>query len=278
MPDPRIHVENATFELLNVAASSASELKIRWLITGAMGRVLLLEEVYNLPRGRATEDVDFGVMVENWDHYQALILRICEDGRFHQDGRQTQRLNSEYGSIDLVPFGGVESDENLLRWPPDGDFVMNVAGFREACDDAVPVLVNDTLVVHVVSPVGLLLLKLVAWEDRHTTQPGKDAADIAYVLRHSPTFLGEDTLYKEHFDMVTASGFDLELVAARALGRKLSNLVLEPTSQHVRKLLERELTNGIESKLVREVSESLAPAGEIRAHALLSQVLAGLSD
>ncbi len=264
--------------LLNAVASAASKLEIRWLIAGAMGRVLLLEEVYKLPPGRATQDVDFGVMVESWDHYQALIRRICEDGRFYQDTKLTLRLNSEYGSIDLVPFGGVESDGNLLRWPPDGDFVMNVAGFREACDDAVPVLVNDTLVVHVVSPVGLLLLKLVAWEDRHTTQPGKDAADIAYVLHHGPTLLGEETIYDEHFDMVTATGFDLELAGARGLGRKLSNLVLEPTSQHVRKLLERELTNGIESKLVREVSESLAPAGEIRAHALLSQVLAGLSD
>ncbi len=80
-----------------------------------MGRVLLLEEVYELPPGRATRDVDFGVMVESWDHYQALIRRICEDGRFHQDGKQTQRLNSDYGSIDLVPFGGIEADGNVIR-------------------------------------------------------------------------------------------------------------------------------------------------------------------
>ena len=71
--------------LLNGVAGAASELQIRWLITGAMGRILLLEKVYTLPRGRATEDVDFGVMVKSWDQYQALIQRICEGGRFYQD-------------------------------------------------------------------------------------------------------------------------------------------------------------------------------------------------
>ena len=52
--------------LLSAVSSAASALQIRWLVVGATGRVLLLEEVYGLPRGRATEDVDFGVMVESW--------------------------------------------------------------------------------------------------------------------------------------------------------------------------------------------------------------------
>ena len=278
MADPRVHIETSTFVLLNAVASAASKLQIRWLIMGAMGRVLLLEDVYKLPAGRATQDVDFGVMVESWDHYQALISRICQDRRFSQDTKQTQRVNSEYGSIDLVPFGGVESDGNLLRWPPDGDVEMSVAGFREACDDAIPVLVNDTLVVNVASPIGLLLLKLVAWEDRKITQPGKDAADIAYVLRHGQTLIGEETLYGEYFDMATATGFDLELAAARGLGRKLRDLASRPTGDHVRKVLERELADGIDSKLVREVSRSFVPADESRALALLGEVKAGFYD
>ena len=279
MADHRAHIEDRTFVLLSAVSSAASALQIRWLVVGATGRVLLLEEVYGLPRGRATEDVDFGVMVESWDHYKALVKQICEDQRFYRDNRQTQRLRFfEGGYIDLVPFGGVESDGNVVRWPPDGDFVMSVAGFREACDDAVSVFVNDSLVVPVVSPVGLFLLKLVAWGERHNTQPRKDAADIAYVLRHSPTLLGETNLFEEHFETVEAAGYDLELAAARLLGRKLSNLALPATGKHVRELLDRELTNGIESKLIHEVSESLAPAGEGRALVLLRQVMAGLTE
>jgi len=172
LPDYRARIEDRTFVLLTAVASAASELQIGWLIAGAAGRVLLLEEVYKLPPGRATEDVDYGVMVDSWDHYQALVERICKDERVYKDRKQTQRLHfSDYGIIDLVPFGGVESDGNVIRWPPDGDFVMSVAGFQEAYDNAVQVLVNDTLMVRVVSPVGLLLLKLVAWGERHNIQP-----------------------------------------------------------------------------------------------------------
>lgn len=279
MPDYRVRVEDRTFVLLSAVSSAASALQIRWLVVGATGRVLLLEEVYGLPRGRATEDVDFGVMVESWDHYKALVKQICEDQRFYRDNRQTQRLRfSEGGYIDLVPFGGVESDGNVVRWPPDGDFVMSVAGFREACDDAVPVLVNDTLMAHVVSPVGLILLKLVAWGERHNTQPRKDAADIAYVLRHSSTLLGETNLFEEHFETVESAGYDLGLAAARLMGCKVNIVASVSTGEYVRRLLELELKNGIESILVREVAEALAPNGEDRTHALLSQFMTGLND
>jgi predicted nucleotidyltransferase len=279
LPDYRARIEERIFAILTAVASVASELKIDWLIVGAAGRVLLLEEVYKLPRGRATEDVDYGVMVDSWDHYQAFVERLCKDPRVHKDGKQAQRLRfSDYGIIDLVPFGGVESDGQLIRWPPDGDFVMNVAGFQEAYVNAVQVLVNDTLMVRVVSPVGLLLLKLVAWEDRKISQPGKDATDIAYVLRQGPTLIGEENLYGEYFDTATATGFDLELAAARALGRKLRDLTFCPTGDHVRKILQRELADGIESKLAREVAKSMVPPDETRSFDLLSQVMAGLAE
>ena len=278
MPDLRVQIENRTFELFNAVARAAASLQIRWLITGAMGRVLLLEEVYKLPPGRATQDVDVGVMVESWDHFRALIAVICQDGRFYQDPRQTQRLNSEYGSLDLVPFGGVASDAEVLQWPPDGDFVMSVAGFREACEDSVSVVVNDTLVVQVASPVGLLLLKLLAWEERHIIQPGKDAADIACVLRYGSTLVGEESLYEEYFDLATATGFDLDLAAAGVLGRKLRRLASPSSGEHVQQMLERELTEGIDSRLVREISRSLVPADQGRAFALLSMLRDGLSE
>lgn len=176
------------------------------------------------------------------------------------------------------PDGGVESDGNVIRWPPDGDFVMSVAGFQEAYDNAVQVLVNDTLMVRVVSPVGLLLLKLMAWKDRHDTRPGRDAPDIAYVLRHSPTLIGETNLFEEHFEIVESTGYDLELAGARLLGQKMNIIASQRTRKHVRELLEEELNKDIDSKLVREVAKSSVPAEETRGFELLSQVIAGLAE
>jgi formyltetrahydrofolate synthetase len=58
------------------------------MVTGAGGRILLLEEVYGLPAGRATVDLDFGVMVESWDQYRHLEEKICADPQFSTDPKQ----------------------------------------------------------------------------------------------------------------------------------------------------------------------------------------------
>ena len=155
---------------------------------------------------------------------------------------------------------------------------MSVAGYQEAYDNAVQVLVNDTLMVRVVSPVGLLLLKLVAWKDRHNTQPGKDAADIAYVLHHGSSLFGEKNLFEEHFEIVESAGYDLDLAAARLLGVKMGAIASKSTRRYVSGLLDQELNKEIESKLVREVAKKLVPAEETRTFVLLSQVLAGLAE
>lgn len=123
-------VDAVTFALLNAVAKAAKATDVHWMVTGAWGRVLLLETVYGLPAGRATEDVDFAVMVESWPHYDRLVAGICRDPEFVQDPKQTQRIRyrTEF-YLDLVPFGGVESDTQHIAWPPQGDFVMSVAGF-----------------------------------------------------------------------------------------------------------------------------------------------------
>jgi predicted nucleotidyltransferase len=155
---------------------------------------------------------------------------------------------------------------------------MSVAGFQEAYDNAVQVLINDALMARVASPVGLFLLKLVAWKDRHDSQPGKDAPDIAYVLHHSPTLIGVTNLFEEHFEIVESADYDLDLAAAQLLGRQISAIASQRTRTHVRELLEQELKEEMESKLVREVAKSLVPAGETRIFDLLSQVMAGLAE
>jgi len=58
----------------------------------------------------------------------------------------------------------------------------------------------------------------------------------------------------------------------------MSALASERTRKHVCKLLEQELNNGIESKLVRQVAESLVPAERTRTYELLSQIMIGLAE
>lgn len=38
-------------------------------MVGAMARIILLEKVYGLPVSRASRDIDFAVVVENWKYF-----------------------------------------------------------------------------------------------------------------------------------------------------------------------------------------------------------------
>lgn len=278
MPKSRSHADERTLALLQAVAKAAGELRIEWMVTGAAGRVMLLEGVYGLPHGRATQDVDLGVMVASWEQYRTLVERIRRDKRFQPDPKQRQRLRfRDDGMLDLVPFGEIESGDRTIRWPPDNDFAMSVIGFREAYAEAIAVSL-DGLRVPVVSPVGLALLKLVAWNERHHMQPKKDAADLAYVLRHFSTILTEKVLFGEYFSAVEASGFDVEIAASRVLGHQMARLAAKDTRAYVLRLLDRELKEGTDSKLVREVSEHLAGAGEERGLQLLESLRTGFVE
>lgn len=270
-------VDEAAYNLYAAVAKAAGELDIQWMVTGAAGRVLLLENVYGLPRGKVTEDVDFAVMVEGWDQYLAIVDRICSDKRFTRDKKQRQRICGPGDAyLDLIPFGGVETEEQIIHWPPDSDFTMNVQGFREACADSVSVTVNGTLIVPVVSPVGLVLLKLIAWQDRHQSHPGRDAGDIAYVLRHFSSIETEQRLFEQHYDIVEAAEFDIDLASACVLGRYVRTLASEETRQQLYMLLENELQTGTDSCLVSDIADWLPACGEERTLQVLEQFQAGL--
>ena len=274
----KAHLDARTQKLIVAVAKAAEALRIKWMVTGAAGRVLLLESVYGLPRGRATEDVDLGVMVANWDQYQALVERICQDVDFQPDPKQRQRLRFRNdGLLDLVPFGDIESSSRTIRWPPDNDFAMTVMGFRDAYAESVEVLA-DGIAVRMVDPVGLMLLKLVAWTERHNTQPRKDAADMAYLLRHFSAILTEKVLFDQHFAAVEAVAFDVDLAASRVLGQKMADMAAKDTRTYVLNILDSELKEETDSALVREIAEYLAGVGEDRAYRLLESVRVGFVE
>lgn len=246
------------------------------MVTGATARVLLLENVYGLSTGKATQDVDFAVMVENWDSYDSIVDGICSNPDFRRDPKQHQRIHGPGNTwLDLIPFGGVELRDRTISWPPEYDFTMSVRGFREAYADSIAILVNDRLQVPVVSPVGLLLLKLFAWRDRHVSSPGKDAPDIAYILRHFARIESEERLFDEHLEVLEIVDYDIDLAAAHVLGSRIVSVASNLDCEEVVRLLDEEVRRGTDSTLIFQLADKLNESSE-RTLQWVENLVAGL--
>src|ERR1700730_13223045 len=221
-----------------------------YFLAGATAREVILRHVFGRPAGRRTLDIDFGIAVRDWEHFETLKSALVEAG-FTAHAHAHQRLiypTTPAVIVDLIPFGGVEREDRTIAWPPEEDFVMRVAGFSEAMESSVPVRLAGDLVVRVVSIPALLVLKLFAWLDRK--QEKRDAPDIHTLLKEYGDAGNEDRLYGEALNILEAEGYDVEIAGARLLGGDTAVVVSADRRGRVRDILESDrereaLTNQI---------------------------------
>jgi predicted nucleotidyltransferase len=155
------------------------------LIVGAFARDLHL--VYGTPKikpGRETRDVDFALAVPDWPAFHQLNDHLVASGAFTRSAVRHRLRHLDGLPVDLVPFGAIETVERKIEWPPHGDEVLDVFGFREALGAADEVVLPSNVRARVVSLAALALLKILCWDDRHVTSPRKDAHDLMLVLRN----------------------------------------------------------------------------------------------
>jgi predicted nucleotidyltransferase len=252
-----------------------------YFLAGATAREIMLRHVFGRPPGRRTLDVDLGIAVRDWDHFKLLKAALVEQAGFQPHARMVQRINYPAKPaviVDLIPFGGVETAERTIAWPPEEDIVMRVTGFSDGLASAVAVRLDQNLVIPVVSLPVLLVLKLFAWTDRKHEK--RDAPDIYTLLRQYGDAGNEDRLYGEDMSVLEAEGYDFELAGALLIARDAARLVSADTGKRLREILEsdalmEELTNQIivssprnDSEhvrrcemLIRKLREGFLPAG-----------------
>ncbi len=115
------------------------KLQTRYFLAGATAREVMLRHVFGRPPGRRTLDVDFGIAVRDWDHFN-MLKSSTEQAGFTPHPRKIHRLTHNSTPavvVDLIPFGGVESADRNIAWPPEEDIVMRVAGFSDGLESAV---------------------------------------------------------------------------------------------------------------------------------------------
>ncbi len=187
----------------------------------------MLLHAHNIQIARLTKDIDFAVMVPDWDTFAALRAALIQGGEFaERAGPGTHRLRHKSGlPLDIVPFGAIERADRTIAWPPDQSTVFDCFGAREALATAVPVLLPQAVRLLVASIPALALLKVTAWNDRKHTHPGRDAEDLLLYLR---SYLDCDTLARaaqDHPDLFQVDNYEHEATGARLLGRDMAQLL-----------------------------------------------------
>lgn len=220
---PDCPVDGIRLAVLCGVRDACKAIGVDYLVAGATARDLILHHVYGQRIRRRTEDVDIGIAVPDWDAFQRLKNALTGQPNFQLQGAPHAVFYSagpgaEPLRIDFIPFGGVEDPNGRILWPPSGDAILSVRGFRAALADAIEIRLPASGVVRSASLAGLVLLKLFAWLDRG--QPAgvaKDALDLVTIVTGYADAGQEDRLYVERQELLAMCAFDVPSAGALLL-------------------------------------------------------------
>lgn len=240
--------------LLRDFLRTTRERQTRCTLIGAGARVLLLDERWNVPKARATQDWDFVVQVESWEEYRALRRELVagEDRRFVETGVQHRLAHTEGGMLDLVPCGAVEDPPSVVTLP--GGNRMSVRHMSSPGLRTESIELEPGLFVQVASIPSWALLKLDAYADRRAGAITKDIEDFYWLLGCYEDAGNIDRVFDEIGDLIRDDRVDAENAGALLLGLDLARIHAGETLSAVRVLLDE--AHDPYSRLVNDIRRS----------------------
>ena len=175
------HLDQVTVDLLLAVDGAAAALQLSYCIVGAFARDVVLGFGFGIATGRATRDIDFGMMLDDWAQFEHSHLLVRTHG-FAAHPRIPHRLTFRGGrELDIVPFGAIERKAGEIAWPPEFSIVMSTVGLRQAHARAIDITIAPGKSLPFVSPAALALLKLIAWSQRgDSVNNEENAGDLRY--------------------------------------------------------------------------------------------------
>jgi len=154
--------------------------KIQFIVVGALARDIFFEEK-RIKLDIRTKDIDFAVLVENWDEFNQVKEILMKEMGMTEESGKVYRLMHGSIPVDLLPFGQIAEPGATVRWPGQFRARMKVQGFQEAFDNAAEIIL-EKVKVRVVIPEMLVALKLSSWS--LGASRSKDAMDIRLILEN----------------------------------------------------------------------------------------------
>jgi predicted nucleotidyltransferase len=104
---------------------TAQELKVKFFVVGAIARDIIFTHCYGVQTGRATYDIDLGVKLVSWTHYNAFTKKLCSDIKFIPT-TVIHRFEYDEYLVDIIPFGKISDKTKKILWPPDQTMEMKL--------------------------------------------------------------------------------------------------------------------------------------------------------
>lgn len=230
------NIFNPAFDEILLHVSWASSiLDIDFYLAGAVARDYHLSKDKDYRPSRRTADIDIAVMVSNEDEFCALKNKLIETGDFEQHTEPIKLIYKNSIELDLLPFGDIEKLGITYLTKPKS-FILDVPGFSILNKSAQQISWNGKIKTKVCTLQGIVLLKLVAYDDR--PQRTKDLLDIQLIIKLYFDTLSED-VYEHHFDLMSKYEPNnnknyIQQVCAHVIGRKIKLILKDDTN-----LLER---------------------------------------
>jgi predicted nucleotidyltransferase len=221
-------IDGMMLEALAALQPVFEQFNIDFYLVGAVARDIHLSANPALAPKRRTKDVDIAVMVADEGQFYAIKEALLQTGVF--TALETEAIKLFYKQaieIDLMPFGEIENENREIRIHKPKLFVMDVPGFKEVFPSAEEIEISNGSRLKVSSLEGLVLLKLIAYDDNPTRV--KDLSDIDHII--TVYFdLYDNLVYEDYMDVMNEYETDhpayLQLISARVIGRKINSLLI----------------------------------------------------
>jgi predicted nucleotidyltransferase len=224
---------------------------VDYYLIGALARDTWMG-LHDIQPSRATKDIDFAILIPDISTFHELKDYLVAQEGFNEYQENAFVLLWKDGTqVDLLPFGNIE-DNGVVRVLGRGHTSINVDGFWEVYQQGLPEVMLETgNKFKFCSLHGIVLLKLIAWDDRPEMRT-KDIHDICEILCHYFDISTEE-IYTNHNDLFLDETSSLKDIAATVLGREIGVIISQnhTISNRILSIIDKNIRSGGSSHLAR---------------------------
>jgi len=166
------------------------------------------------------------ICISHEDRYNEIMDALVATGSFSRNQKETIKLHYRLGiEVDIIPFGGIEDENRVVRLTKPIAFSLQMPGFAEAAA-YIEEIKSGNLILKTCSVEGIVMLKLISYNDR--PQRTHDLTDIDNII-DAYFYWNSDDVYANHFEIMeiyeTDDSLYLPKISAHVIGRKIKLLL-----------------------------------------------------